>query len=101
MKNLRVAGAQLDLIVGDLIGNEQKLLTTMSWAEEQGADVLILPELAITGYPPEDLLLREGFIDANLEVLHRMADAAGSTVTVVGFVDRTSAGRRPSGDAMG
>ena len=101
MHNLRVAGAQLDLVVGDLLGNEQKLLATMSWAEEQGADVLVLPELAITGYPPEDLLLREGFIDANLEVLHRLAAAAGSTVTVVGFVDRTSGGRRPSGDAMG
>jgi NAD+ synthase (glutamine-hydrolysing) len=101
MQYLRVAGAQLDLVVGDLAGNEEKILSAMSWAEEQGADVLVLPELAVTGYPPEDLLLREGFIDANLEVLHRLAAAAGDTVTIVGFVDRTSSGRRPPGDAQG
>ncbi|MDH5373781.1 MAG: NAD+ synthase, partial [Acidimicrobiia bacterium] len=101
MQSLRVAGAQLDLVVGDLSSNEKKILTAMSWAEEQGADVLVLPELAVTGYPPEDLLLREGFIDANLDVLHRLAAASRSTVTVVGFVDRTGAGRNPSGDAVG
>lgn len=101
MQYLRVAGAQLDLVVGDLAGNEEKILSAMSWAEEQGADVLVLPELAVTGYPPEDLLLREGFIDANLDVLHRLAAAAANTVTIVGFVDRTSAGRRPPGDAQG
>ena len=101
MQNLRVAGAQLDLVVGDLAGNERKILEAMSWAEDREADVLVLPELAVTGYPPEDLLLRQGFIDANLEVLHRLAAAAGNTVTVVGFVDRTSAGRVPSSDAVG
>jgi NAD+ synthase (glutamine-hydrolysing) len=101
MQYLRVAGAQLDLLVGDLAGNEEKIRSAMSWAEDQGADVLVLPELAVTGYPPEDLLLREGFIDANLDVLHRLAAAAADTVTVVGFVDRTNAGRRPPGDAQG
>ena len=101
MQNLRVAGAQLDVVVGDLLGNEQKIISAMTWAEEMFADVLVLPELAVTGYPPEDLLLREGFIDANLEVLQRLAAAAGDVVTVVGFVDRTSTGRPPHGDAVG
>ena len=101
MQNLRVAGAQLDLVVGDLFGNEEKILVAMTWAESQGADVLVLPELAVTGYPPEDLLLREGFIDANLDVLHRLAAVSRRTVTVVGFVDRTSPGRVPSSDAVG
>ena len=100
MQYLRVAGAQLDLVVGDLAGNEEKILSAMSWAEDRGADVLVLPELAVTGYPPEDLLLREGFIDANLDVLHRLAAAAADTVTIVGFVDRTNAGRRPPEDAQ-
>ncbi len=100
MQNLRVAGAQLDLVVGDLPGNEVKILEAMSRAEEQQADVLVLPELAITGYPPEDLLLRQGFIDANLEVLHRLASASRRAVTVVGFVDRAGGGRVPTGDAM-
>ena len=62
----------------------------MAWAEECRADVLLLPELAITGYPPEDLVLREGFVNANIEALHRLAKTAGNTTTVVGFVDRSS-----------
>ncbi len=87
------------MVVGDLAGNEQRILSAMARAEDRGADVLVLPELAITGYPPEDLLLREGFIDDNLEVLHRLAGAAGRTVTVVGFVDR--GGPSMQGDAVG
>jgi len=87
-RSLRVAGAQLDLVVGDLPGNEIKILHAMEWAEENRADVLVLPELAISGYPPEDLVLRQGFVDANIEVLERLASASGSTATVVGFVDR-------------
>jgi NAD+ synthase (glutamine-hydrolysing) len=102
MQYLRVAGAQLDLVVGDLAGNHLKILEAMTWAEDEaGADVLVLPELSVTGYPPEDLLLRKSFVDANLDSLHRLAAASGDTVTVVGFVDRTEAGPTPSSDAMG
>ena len=85
---LRIAGAQIDLTVGDLAGNERKILDAMAWAEDQGADVLLLPELAITGYPPEDLVLREGFVTENLAVLDRLAAASATVATVVGFVDR-------------
>ena len=87
-RSLRVAGAQLDLVVGDLAGNENGIRHAMEWAEENQADVLVLPELAISGYPPEDLVLRQGFVDENIEVLERLALASGSTATVVGFVDR-------------
>ncbi|MCL1601329.1 MAG: NAD+ synthase [Actinomycetia bacterium] len=87
-RGLRVAGAQLDLVVGDLPGNESKIRHAMEWAEENQADVLVLPELAISGYPPEDLVLRQGFVDANIEVLERLASTSGATATVVGFVDR-------------
>lgn len=87
-RSLRVAGAQLDLVVGDLPGNENRIRHAMEWAEENQADVLVLPELAISGYPPEDLVLRQGFVDANIEVLERLAAVSGSTTTVVGFVDR-------------
>ena len=85
---LRIAGAQIDLTVGDLAGNEEKILAAMAFAEEQRADVLLLPELAVTGYPPEDLVLRDGFVADNLAVLDRLAAASGSVATVVGFVDR-------------
>jgi len=60
----------------------------MQWAEENRADVLVLPELAISGYPPEDLVLRQGFVDENIAVLERLATASGATATVVGFVHR-------------
>jgi NAD+ synthase (glutamine-hydrolysing) len=60
----------------------------MEWAQENQADVLVLPELAISGYPPEDLVLRRGFIDENLAVLARLAAESGSVATVVGFIDR-------------
>ncbi len=86
--SLRIAGAQIDLTVGDLDGNEAKILDAMGWAGEQGADVLLVPELAVTGYPPEDLVLRDGFVGDNLAVLDRLAAASGPTAVVVGFVDR-------------
>jgi NAD+ synthase (glutamine-hydrolysing) len=87
---LRVACAQIDLTVGDLDGNCSAIREAMSWAEECEADVLLLPELAITGYPPEDLVLRDAFVTANIEALHRLATSSGATTTVVGFVDRSA-----------
>ncbi len=86
---IRVAGAQLNLTVGDLEGNAARLLEAISWAEGLQADVLLLPELAVTGYPPEDLLLRRRFIEANQQVLYRLAGKSGQTTAVLGFVDRT------------
>ena len=86
---IRVAGAQLNQVVGDLGGNRDRILEAMAWAQDQEADVLALPELAITGYPPEDLLLRDSFISANLATLREVAAASGPMLTVVGFVDRT------------
>jgi NAD+ synthase (glutamine-hydrolysing) len=91
---LRVAGAQLDLVVGDIAGNESRILDAMGWAEEHDADVLVLPELAICGYPPEDLVLRDGFVNENLRALDRLAAASGSTTAIVGFVDRIEGGRK-------
>ncbi|MEA3502255.1 MAG: NAD+ synthase [Actinomycetota bacterium] len=84
---IRIAGAQIDLTVGDLAGNEARILDSMQWAEDAGADVLVVPELAIVGYPPEDLVLREGFVAENLRVLDRLAEASGTCAVVVGFVD--------------
>ena len=90
MSVLRVAGAQLNLRVGDIDGNIDRILEAMKWAEGRQADVLLLPELAITGYPPEDLLLRPGFVSRNLEALADLAAASGDVTTVVGFVDRVT-----------
>lgn len=93
-RSLRVAGAQLDFVVGDIGGNEERILEAMRSASRSGADVLVLPELAITGYPPEDLVLRRGFVDANLEALGRLAAEAGPMAVVIGFVDRLDEARK-------
>ena len=93
MDFLRVAAAQIDLTVGDIDGNVERIVDAMAWAEDVQADVLLLPELAITGYPPEDLVLRPAFVDANIQALHAIAATSGDTTTILGFVDR-GAGRR-------
>jgi NAD+ synthase (glutamine-hydrolysing) len=91
-ERLRIAGAQIDLTVGDLDGNERRILDAMAWAAQQQADVLLLPELAVTGYPPEDLVLRDDFVAENLAVVDRLAAASGATAVVVGFVHRLEEG---------
>jgi NAD+ synthase (glutamine-hydrolysing) len=87
---LRVAGAQLDLVVGDLEGNRRRIADAMVWAESRQADVLLLPELAVAGYPPEDLVLRDEFVQGNVDAVRSLARQSGSTVTIVGFVDPTT-----------
>ncbi|MGI9585734.1 MAG: NAD+ synthase [Acidimicrobiia bacterium] len=99
-RSLRVAGAQLDLVVGDIDANVERILDAMSWASDRDADVLVLPELAIVGYPPEDLVLRDGFVDANLAGLETIAAASGSCAVVVGFVDKLENARKDD-DALG
>lgn len=88
---LRVAGAQLNLTVGALEANTGRILDAMAWAEESEADVLLLPELAVTGYPPEDLLLRSGFLEQAGQMVERLAAASGRCTTVVGFPRRLDA----------
>ncbi len=95
MDFVRVAGAQLNLVVGDIEGNRDRIIDAMAWAEGVQADVLLLPELAIPGYPPEDLLLREAFVERNLAALDHIATRAESVLTVVGFVDRAKEARPP------
>ena len=96
---LRVAGAQLNLCVGAFSGNEERILEAMAWAQREKADVLLLPELAINGYPPEDLVLRSDFVSAGLETLGRLASRSRSTVVVVGFVDHSGGPSRGAADA--
>jgi NAD+ synthase (glutamine-hydrolysing) len=88
MRALRVALAQINTTVGDLNGNVTKVLEYAERAREVGADVVAFPELAVTGYPPEDLLLRHSFIVDNLRAVQRIvAHAPTGIALVVGFVD--------------
>lgn len=88
VKRLRIALGQINTVVGDLKGNCGKVLSVMEEAEASGADITCFPELTITGYPPEDLLLKPSFIQENLEVLAELARRVRDMVAVVGFVDR-------------
>jgi len=101
---LRVAGAQLENVVGDIEGNCRRIREAMEWAEGEGADVLVLPELALTGYPLEDLALRPEFVDAALSALRELASHSGRTTTVVGTIDavrpRRARDSRPRGVAI-
>jgi NAD+ synthase (glutamine-hydrolysing) len=90
--SLRLAAAQLDTVVGDLTGNVARITDALRRAEAQGADVMVTPELAITGYPPEDLLLKPGFVADNLVALDKVAAATTRCVAIVGFVDRLPVG---------
>ena len=88
MSSVRVACAQVNPTVGDIAGNSAVVAAAMDWAEEERADVLLLPELVIPGYPPEDLVLRDEFVDDGIAAVDALAARSGRTVSVVGFVDR-------------
>ncbi|HEY3845312.1 MAG TPA: NAD+ synthase [Acidimicrobiales bacterium] len=92
MPHLRLAAAQLNTVVGDLAGNVDRILAALSAAEGAGADLLVVPELAIPGYPPEDLLLKPGFVADNLAALEKVAAATGPCAVVVGYVGATPDG---------
>ena len=70
---MRLALAQIDTVVGDLDGNRDRILTRLEEARRAGADLVLFPELAVTGYPPEDLLLRPGFVQAAKRTLGEIA----------------------------
>ena len=84
---LRIAIAQLNLTVGDLDGNVARALEMVERAEAADADVVLLPEMTITGYPPEDLVLKRGFLGDVRASLEKFAAGTGRTAAVVGFAD--------------
>ncbi len=84
MSAMRIALAQINPVVGDLAGNRALILDRLEEAKGAGADLVLFPELAVTGYPPEDLLLRPGFVRAAEESLEEIARAAHGIVAVVG-----------------
>lgn len=88
MKSLRIALAQINPTVGDFEGNVSKIVRHIRSARKTGAQIVAFPELAITGYPPEDLLLKPKFIDDNLNALKKVQDNVGDITAIVGFVDR-------------
>jgi len=87
-KTVRVAHAQIDTTVGDLEGNFKKIVEYIEKAEKEKVDIVSFPELTITGYPPEDLLLKPRFVEENLKILSKIEKIVGEIIAVIGFVDR-------------
>src|SRR5512139_1018716 len=88
MRTLRIAMAQINPTVGDLSGNRDRIIDNIGRAGKLGADIVVFPELALTGYPPEDLLLKPQFVSDNLRALRDIQGAAKGITAIVGFVDR-------------
>ncbi|MFC2045363.1 NAD+ synthase [Chloroflexota bacterium] len=87
MNRLRIGLAQINTTVGDFSGNRQKILQVIDDARSSDVDLLAFPELAICGYPPEDLLFKPQFITENLQSLEKIVQAASGISIVIGFVD--------------
>jgi len=94
MKKLRLALAQINPTVGDLKGNADRIIDYIGKAKKAGAHMVAFPELAITGYPPEDLLLKPRFVRDNLRELKRVSQAAKGIAVIAGFVDQPLKGSK-------
>ena len=92
MERLRLAGAQINPVVGDVDGNVERILAAYRQAAEQRAHLVVFPELAVTGYPPEDLVFKPSFLAASRAGVERVAAGIGDAAAAVGFVEPTHAG---------
>ncbi len=83
---MKVLIAQLNPVIGDMVGNTGKIVACLSRARDKGVDLVLLPEMAICGYPPEDLLLQKGFVEAVEKSLEKIIEASKGLFVVVGLV---------------
>lgn len=91
-RSLRIGLAQVNATVGDLAGNSARVLDFTEKARENDVDIIAFPELVMTGYPPEDLLLKKGFIDANVKAVNDLAPKIDGPAVIIGFVDSSTRG---------
>ena len=87
MASLRIASCQLNLHVGDLSLNKEKILRAYKEALAADADIAVFSELAVCGYPPEDLLLKSGFVQDTQRVLNQIAKETEDCVAILGFIE--------------
>ena len=87
MAKLRVALGQINSVVGDIDANSKRILAALAAAEEAGCHAAVFPELAVTGYPPEDLVLKRRFVADSRKAMEHIAGRSGACTAVVGFVD--------------
>ncbi|MBI2657572.1 hypothetical protein HYX08_02650 [Candidatus Woesearchaeota archaeon] len=84
---MRIALAQINPIVGDIGGNTEKIISVIKSAK---ADIVVFPELSVTGYSPQDLLLRKDFVESNISALKKIVRSTGDKVAIVGFAERAN-----------
>src|SRR6185295_17139701 len=92
---MKIGFAQINPTVGDLSGNFERIIGAYDRLAAGGAELVIAPELAITGYPPQDLLFKSRFVPQNLEVLEKLRGRVKKAGLLVGFVDRNQVRGRP------
>ena len=85
MRRFRVALAQLNPTVGDLEGNREKAIATIKISRDRGVDLVVFPELFITGYPPEDLLFKPSFIRENEQQMRHVVEQTDAIAAIIGF----------------
>ncbi len=90
MRSIRVVLAQMNPTVGDISGNVMKIIAYINKARSKKADIIAFPELAVTGYPPEDLLMKPHFIKDNMDAVTKIEKASKDIVTIAGFVDESA-----------
>jgi NAD+ synthase (glutamine-hydrolysing) len=103
---LRLALAQVDPVVGDLAGNADLVVSWSQHAAARGAHVIAFPEMVLTGYPPEDLVLRESFVEASATLLEKLAtrlaaEGLGELAVIVGYLERPAVPKQLPSDAAG
>src|SRR5216117_2211777 len=92
---MKIGFAQINPTVGDLSGNFEKIVRAYEHLAAAGAELVLTPELAITGYPPQDLVFKSRFVPENLAVLERLHSRGGTAALLVGFVDRNEGRGKP------
>jgi NAD+ synthase (glutamine-hydrolysing) len=92
---MKIGFAQINPTVGDLSGNFEKIIGAYERLAAAGAELVLTPELAITGYPPQDLVFKSRFVPENVEVLERLRSRVGNAALLVGFVDRNEGRGKP------
>jgi NAD+ synthase (glutamine-hydrolysing) len=101
MNSVRIAIAQINTIVGDIPGNKEKILFCIKEAIQKRSDLVVFPELSVTGCPPEDLVLKKHFIKENLRSLNDIAGSVKDIIAIAGFVDRDNKGIYNSAAVLG
>ncbi len=88
MRTIRIGLCQINSTVGDIDGNTKKIIDYIKMAKKKGVEIAVFPEMAVTGYPPEDLLLMPKFIEANLRAINTIAKTTSSITAIVGYVHK-------------